>query len=58
MVSKKSAKIIGSLAKKVIRQAELARQRIANSIPAAIQAADDVNMQGMIEEEKKEEEVK
>ena len=33
----------------------LARERIANSIPPAIQAADDVNMMDM-EEEKKEEE--
>ena len=40
----------------------MARERIANSIPAAIQAADDVamlggNASGMIEEEKKDEEM-
>ena len=34
----------------------LARERIANSVPPAIQAADDVNMSNnmMMEEEKKE----
>ena len=64
LVSKKSAKIIGSLAKRVIEQAMLARERMANSLPmepsstgqAAIQAAEDVDMEDAAEEEKKEEE--
>lgn len=64
LVSKKSAKIIGSLAKRVIEQAMLARERMASSIPmepsstgqAAIQAAEDVDMEDAAEEEKKDEE--
>ena len=64
LVSKKSAKIIGSLAKRVIEQAMLAKERMANSIPmepsstgqAAIQAAEDVDMEDAAEEEKKDEE--
>ena len=64
LVSKKSAKIIGSLAKRVIEQAMLARERMANSLPmepsstgqAAIQAAEDVDMEDAAEEEKKDEE--
>lgn len=60
LISKKSAKIIGNLAKKVLEQTMLARHRIANSMPKEIQAAenaggeDDVDMRD--EEEKKEEE--
>lgn len=64
LVSKKSAKIIGSLAKRVIEQAMLARERMASSLPmepsstgqAAIQAAEDVDMEDAAEEEKKDEE--
>ena len=37
LVSKKSAKIIGSLAKKVIEQAMMARERIANSMPRELE---------------------
>jgi len=33
LISKKSAKIIGNLAKTVLQQTMLARQRIANSLP-------------------------
>ena len=38
LVSKKSAKIIGNLAKKVIEQAMMARERVANSIPRELSA--------------------
>lgn len=42
--SKKSAKIIGNLARKIVEQTLQVRSRIANGIPPAIQSAEDVMM--------------
>jgi len=38
LVSKKSAKIIGNLAKKIIQQTMIAREKMVNSIPKEPQA--------------------
>ena len=38
LISKKSAKIIGNLAKTVLQQTMLARQRMANSLPMQMPA--------------------
>ena len=41
LISKKSAKIIGNLAKKVVQQTIMAKQNMANSMPQPMQAIED-----------------
>jgi len=44
LISKKSAKIIGKLAKKVLQQTMMVRERIASAIPRPLAIGEDVPM--------------